>query len=243
VASVAAHDNDIGGRIDLARHHSDVCCGRRKLGERPQRRNARDAAIGFRCNHILRECQMRNAAARVGSRDRLMNDSGRLRRGGNGFGIETDIAEKQIRLGRLDIVDPAQLARHVAGKGKDRRMVAGCLIKAGDKVRAAGTRRARTHAEAAGQLGLPRSGERCSLLMPDADPLYLATANRVAQRVQRIADQAENLPNPDLFEHTDQHVCYHLGHLSLLRCCDRRHPCGVQKMNPAKNRRVPQFRA
>src|SRR5262249_12994269 len=163
---------------------------------------------------------MCDAAARVGSRDCLMNDCRRLRRGGNGFGIEADIAEEQIRLGRLDIVDPAQFARHVAGKSKDRRMVAGCFIKTGDKVRLAGTGRARAYTKATGQLGLPRSGECCSLLMPDADPLYLAAANRVAERVEGITDQAEHLPNPDLFEHADQDVCYHLSHLTLLRCCD-----------------------
>src|SRR5215475_3460873 len=122
---------------------------------------------------------MRNAAARVGRRDRLMNDCRRLRRGGNGFGIEGDIAEEQIRLSHLDIVGPAELARHVAGKSKDRRMVAGCFVKAGDKVRAAGTGRARAYAEATGQLGLPRGGEGRSLLMPDADPLDLAAANSI----------------------------------------------------------------
>jgi hypothetical protein len=39
--------------------------------------------------------------------------------------------------------------------------------------------------------------------MPHADPLDLAAANRVAQRVEGIADQTEDLPNSDLFEHTD----------------------------------------
>src|SRR6516165_10827827 len=109
---------------------------------------------------------MCNTAARVGSRDRLMNECWRLRWGGNSFGIERDIAEQQIRLGRLKIVDAAHLAHHVAGKGKDRRVVAGRFVKAGDKVRAARTGSARTDAEAAGQLGLPRSGECRTLLMP-----------------------------------------------------------------------------
>src|SRR5262249_45567681 len=130
----------------------------------------------------------------------------------------------------LNIVGPAQLARHVAGKSKNRRMVAGCFIKAGDKVRAAGTGGARAYTKATGQLGLPRGGECCSLLMPDADPLYRAAANRVAERVEGITDQAEDLPNPDLFEHADQDVCYHLSHLTLLRCCDRPHPYGVRKL-------------
>src|SRR5262249_41328681 len=160
---------------------------------------------------------MCDAAARIGSRDRLMNDGRRLRWRGNGFGIDGDIAEQQIRLGGLEIVDPAQPSRHVARQGQDRRMVARCFVKAGDKVGAAGTGRARAYAEAAGQLRLPRRGECRSLFMADADPLYLlAPANRIAQRVEGIADQAEDLPNPNLFEHADQDVRYHLSHLLLL---------------------------
>src|SRR5262245_37806302 len=105
-----------------------------------------------------------------------MNDCRRLRRGRKGFGIEADIAEEQIRLSHLDVVDPAQLGGHVAGKGKDRRMVAGCFIKAGDEVRAAGAGRASAYADATSQLGLPRSSERRSLFMAHADPLHLAAA-------------------------------------------------------------------
>src|SRR5215831_12522391 len=117
-------------------------------------------------------------------------------------------------------------------------MVARCFVKARDKVRAAGTGRARAYAEAAGQLRLARRGKCRSLLMPDADPLYLlAAANRVAERVEGIADQAEDLPNSDLFEHADEDVRYHLSHLSLLRCCERRRRCGVENTHPARNRR------
>src|ERR1700756_1354727 len=95
-------------------------------------------------------------------------------------------------------------------------MVAGCFIKTGDKMRAARTGRAGAYAKAAGQFGLPGSGERRSLLMPGADPLHLSAANRVAEGVKRITDQAEDLPNPDLLQHADKDICYHLRHLSLL---------------------------
>src|SRR6266849_2154406 len=70
------------------------------------------------------------------------------------------------------------------------------------------------------------------------DPLYLAAANRVAKRVEGITDQTEDLPTPDLFEYADRDVGHHLSHLSLLRCCDRRHPCDVRKLIPPRNRRV-----
>src|SRR5262245_41445857 len=95
-------------------------------------------------------------------------------------------------------------------------MVTGCLIKACNKVRAAGTGRARAYTEAAGQFGLSCSGECRALLMPHPDPLYLAAADRITQRIEGITNQAEDLLNTDLFEHADQDVCYHLSHLWLL---------------------------
>ena len=72
----------------------------------------------------------------------------------------------------------------------------------------------------AGQLGLPGSRERCSLFVADADPLNLAAADRVGERIERIADEAEDMLNSDPFEHADQRGCYRVGHLRLLGCCD-----------------------
>jgi hypothetical protein len=45
-------------------------------------------------------------------------------------------------------------------------------------------------------------------------------------------DAAEDLPNPDLFEHADQDISYQ-WRLSLLRSCDHRHFRGVQKIHSA----------
>ena len=87
-------------------------------------------------------------------------------------------------------------------------------------MRAAGTSRARAYAEPTSQLGLPSSRECCSLLMAHTDPLYFAAANRVGERIEGIADKPEDVPDPDLFQHSDQDVCYRLDHLRLLRCCD-----------------------
>jgi hypothetical protein len=98
------------------------------------------------------------------------------------------------------------------------------------------------HQHAVWELGLPGGRERCSLLMADTDPLYLAAANRVGERIERIADEAEDMLDPDLFEHADQDVCYRLGHLRLLRCCDgsdspgaapyASHPSNIPHRNP-----------
>ena len=57
--------------------------------------------------------------------------------------VNGDIAKEQVRLSQLHIIEPTQLARHIAGKGKDWRMVAGCLIKTGDNGCTTRTGRAR----------------------------------------------------------------------------------------------------
>ena len=80
----------------------------------------------------------------------------------------------------------------------------------------AGAGRAGADAEPAGQLGLAGGGERRALLVADADPFDAAAANRVGERIERVADQAEDLLDPDLLEHADQDIRDCLGHLRLL---------------------------
>ena len=43
--------------------------------------------------------------------------------------------------------------------------------------------------------------------MADADPLDVAAANRVGERIKRVADQSEDVLDPDLFEHANQDAC------------------------------------
>jgi hypothetical protein len=40
--------------------------------------------------------------------------------------------------------------------------------------------------------------------MADADPFNFAVANGVGDRIKRIADKPEYLPDTNLFEHVDQ---------------------------------------
>jgi len=174
--------------------------------------DARHIAIGLGLEDILRHRQMGDAAARIGSRNRLMNDGRRLRRGGNGFGIKRDIAKQQIGLGRLDEVGAAHLARHFARKRQHRRMVAARFIQSGDEMRAAGPGRAAADREPAGELGLAGGGKRGALLVADADPFDVTVANGIGERVERVADQPENVLDPDLFKHAHQYVRYGLSH-------------------------------
>jgi len=83
-------------------------------------------------------------------------------------------------------------------------MVAASFIEARNQMCAARTCGAGTHRKAPGELCLPRGGQRCSLLMSDANPFDMASANGVGERVQRVADQSENLLYPGLFERTNQ---------------------------------------
>ena len=91
-----------------------------------------DAILRLRRDDILRQRQMGDTTARVGGDDRLMNDTCRLRRRSDGFGVERDVAEQKIGLGRLDVVNAMQLARQVARQRQDRRVVAARLIEPGD---------------------------------------------------------------------------------------------------------------
>jgi hypothetical protein len=67
-------------------------------------------------------------------------------------------------------------------------MIATGLIEAGDKVSAARASGARADCEATGELCLTLGGKRGALLMLNTNPLDRTAANRVGQRIQRIAD-------------------------------------------------------
>src|ERR1700680_5082719 len=116
MATVAAHDHDAVGLIDSARDFCDVGFARGKLRPRLQGCDTGDTTFCLRGNDILWKRQVGTATAGIGSRNCLMNDARRLRRGGDCFGVERDVTEQQIGLCRLDVVSPMELAWHVAGQ-------------------------------------------------------------------------------------------------------------------------------
>ena len=71
--------------------------------------------------------------------------------------------------------------------------------------------------EPAGELGLAGGGQRRALLVAHADPFDLAAAHRIGKRIEEVADQGEDLADPDLFERADEDVRDSFGHLDLLR--------------------------
>jgi hypothetical protein len=96
-------------------------------------------------------------------------------------------------------------------------VIAARLIETGDEMRAAGAGGAGAHRKPAGKLGLTGGRKRRAFLVTDADPLDVASPNRVGERIERIADQSENMLDTDLPEHIDQYVRHRLGHLRLLQ--------------------------
>ena len=99
---------------------------------------------------------------------------------------------------------PLQLARHLAGERQHRRVVAARLVEPGDQMGAARAGRAGADAEPAGELGLAGGGQRRAFLMTDADPFDLAAPDRVGERIERVADQSEDMFDADLLEHANQ---------------------------------------
>jgi hypothetical protein len=138
-------------------------------------------------------------------------------RRGDSFGVKRDITEQEIGFGGLDEVGAVHLARHVPGERKNRRVIAGGLIEARDEMSAAGSRRTGADRKPASKLSLAGGGERRSLLMADTDPFNIAAADRIGERIERVADQCENMLDPNLLEHANQDVRDCLGHRCILK--------------------------
>jgi hypothetical protein len=75
-------------------------------------------------------------------------------------------------------------------------VVAARLIEAGP----AGTSCTGTYCEAAGELRLAGGGERGAFLVTNTDPCNVAAANGIGERIERVADQSEDVLDPDLLE-------------------------------------------
>src|ERR1700722_15532796 len=105
MTSVAAHDHDAAGFVDAASDLGDIFFAGDDLGSRLERCDARNGAVGLCREDVHWQRQMRNAAAGVGGGDGLMDNGRRLRRRGNGLGIERDVAKQHIGICRLKIID------------------------------------------------------------------------------------------------------------------------------------------
>ena len=69
-----------------------------------------------------------------------------------------------------------------------------------------------THAQAARELCLSGGGKRPAFLMPDAHRLNFATPDGIAESVQRVSDQTEDVCYANLLQRLDQDACYRLRH-------------------------------
>ena len=69
---------------------------------------------------------------------------------------------------------------------------------------AAGPGCSAAHAEPTSELCLARSCERRPLFVPDSDPLDFAVADSISDRIKRVANKAEYLPDANFFENVDQ---------------------------------------
>ena len=92
--------------------------------------------------------------------------------------------------------------------------------------------------------------------IPACGPLYTGRKERRFDLVmgdrRRLALRAKLIEGYPWSREERQHLLGRIGpdsvrelalfSLTLLRCCDRRHPCGIQKIDPPRYRRVLQFR-
>ena len=94
-------------------------------------------------------------------------------------------------------------------------MVARGFVKPGDQMGAAWPRGAGADRETAGELGLTRRRQSRAFFMANANPFDGRAAQGIGQRIERVADQSENLLDADALERADQGVRDRLSHASL----------------------------
>jgi hypothetical protein len=63
---------------------------------------------------------------------------------------------------------------------------------------------------------LAGGGKRGAFLVPDADPFNVAPSDCVGERIERVADQPENVPDADLLQSLHQYVGHSVSHRCLL---------------------------
>jgi hypothetical protein len=179
VAAGAAHDENTPRGIDPARDTGDVLGARRDLRAWLQSLDAGDVAVGVRQDDVLRQCEMRNATARIGGGNCLMNHRGSLLRRDDGFRVKRDIAKQEIGLRGLEVVNAVQLARHVAGDCEHRGMIVCRLVEARDQMVAARPRGPGADRKTPSKLGLACGGKCSALFMAHANPFDGGVPHRV----------------------------------------------------------------
>ena len=71
---------------------------------------------------------------------------------------------------------------------------------------AAGAGGAGADGEASAELGLTRGRQRRPFLVADPHPFDEAAPNRIGERIERIADETEDMPDADLLKRSNQHI-------------------------------------
>ncbi len=198
-AAEAAHHRHRLRRGDPLAQVGDVGGRGGDLGAGAQRREAWHLAMYLRLEHLGRNRDVRDAALAIGRGDRGADDAGGAFRASDRRGVAGDVAEQQVGAVLLQPVGPGIGLLDVAGDGEHRRMVLARLVQPGNEMGAARPGRPAAHAEPPGQLGLAGGGERGTLLVADADPFEaVAVADRVGERIERVADDAEHLGDADI---------------------------------------------
>jgi hypothetical protein len=97
-------------------------------------------------------------------------------------------------------------------------VVAG-FVEARNQMVGAWARRSRTDGKAACQFRLACRRKCSALLVSHSDPLDAAPPHGIAEWIERISDQAEDLLNADLFQYAHDHLRYGLSHRFTFSDC------------------------
>jgi hypothetical protein len=201
--------------VDEARRGVDVALRRQDLRPRAQGRRTEQRLARARFEDVLRDVEQRDAARAVRGGDRFVDLRRRRVGGGDRGGVDAGVAERLHVVGRLQVVDAGHRRRNVAGNRQHRRMVVARFVEAGEQMRRARPGRSGADAETSADLGLTGRRQSRALLVAHAEPANPFFApDRVGERVQRVADDAEHLADSGLDQGIDEQLPDGLRHVS-----------------------------
>lgn len=148
--------------------------------------------------------QYGDPAAGDGGPDGGFERARHLVRGGDGGPVNGHVAEEQVVVDLLEVVAADLGEGNLAADREDGCTALGCVVQTVEQVHGARSDRAHAHPEGAGELSPGARREGRGLLVPASDPLQaVGGADGLGQRVQRVPDDAEDVPDAQFLECVD----------------------------------------
>ncbi len=216
--ALAAVDDDLlGARHQLHRLRQR---GIRGPADRPigEDRVAQHLVLDLLGRDVARDDDHAHPALEDRRLERELRDAGHLAGRREQGAVVGAAREDGFGVGLLEVAAADLGAGDVGGDREDRCAVALAVVQPVDEVQASGARGSQHRGGTSGDLGVGTRGEGAGLLVADVDELDvgLVPAQRVDDRVRRVADDAVHLPDAGFDHLVDKNLRDGLRHHLLL---------------------------